>query len=377
VSGEPVGNIYYGTSSWTDQTLLKSKAFYPADANRPEQRLRFYAEHFPLVEVDATFYALPSERNAGLWAQRTPDDFVFNVKAYGLMTHHAVATRSLPEPIRDMLPADAAEKTARFVDICDQFGLPVANFVDVPGFVIGTDAERAGTALDKAQTAVSARRDVLETELRQHAAGGEQTAEALRACAHEEAELQGRLKRASEAVTGAEVAAQQVRDSAADTERELNGLAAKLGLEPQPAAEPLPEEEREALNQRVERLIRRREQLGPVNPLAKQEYEEAVAHVEELETQREDLESALAELEGLIKETDRRIREAFEILASSGVDAIVQAGTDLAVADLAEDAERSLRRPVIPINTATYWSSLRRSGIDDRCAGFGSLLAEH
>ena len=58
--------------------------------------------------------------------------------------------------------------------------------------------------------------------------------------------------------------------------------------------------------------MRRREQLGPVNPLAKQEYDEAVAHVEELETQRADLETALAELEGLIKETDRRIREAFE-----------------------------------------------------------------
>jgi chromosome segregation protein len=113
-------------------------------------------------------------------------------------------------------------------------------------------------------------------------------------------------------VTGAEVAAQQVRDSAADAERDLNELAGRLGLEPEPAAEALPEEEREALTARVERLIRRREQLGPVNPLAKQEYDEAVAHVEELETQRADLESALAELEGLIKETDRRIREAFE-----------------------------------------------------------------
>ncbi len=110
MSGEPVGNIYYGTSSWTDPTLLKSKSFYPPDASRPEQRLRFYAEHFPLVEVDATFYALPSERNAALWAERTPDHFVFNVKAYGLMTQHAVATRSLPEPIRAMLPEPAASK---------------------------------------------------------------------------------------------------------------------------------------------------------------------------------------------------------------------------------------------------------------------------
>ena len=113
-------------------------------------------------------------------------------------------------------------------------------------------------------------------------------------------------------MTGAEVAAQQVRDSAADAERELTELAGRLGLQAEPATEPLPDEERDGLAQRVERLMRRREQLGPVNPLAKQEYDEAVAHVEELEAQRADLESALAELEGLIKETDRRIREAFE-----------------------------------------------------------------
>ena len=174
------------------------------------------------------------------------------------------------------------------------------------------DAERAATALESARDAVSARRDALGRELEAGAAAGEETAAALKACAHEEAELQGRLKAASEAVTGAEVAAQQVRDSAAETERDLTELAGRLGLAPEPAAEPLPEEEREALAQRVERLLRRREQLGPVNPLAKKEYDEAVAHVEELETQRADLESALAELEGLIKETDRRIREAFE-----------------------------------------------------------------
>ena len=78
--------------------------------SKPEERLRFYSEHFPLVEVDATFYALPSERNAGLWAERTPDHFVFNVKAFGLMTQHAVAAKSLPEPIRDMLPEETASK---------------------------------------------------------------------------------------------------------------------------------------------------------------------------------------------------------------------------------------------------------------------------
>jgi chromosome segregation protein len=174
------------------------------------------------------------------------------------------------------------------------------------------DGRRAAAALDSAATAVSGRRDALQAELEHHTAGGEEAATALRSCAHEEAGIQARLREASEAVTGAEVAAQQVRDGAAEVERELTAIAGKLGLEPEPAAEALPEEEREGLTARVERLQRRREQLGPVNPLAKQEYEEAVEHVEELEGQRRDLESALAELESLIRETDRRIRESFE-----------------------------------------------------------------
>ena len=63
---------------------------------------------------------------------------------------------------------------------------------------------------------------------------------------------------------------------------------------------------------RIERLERRREQLGPVNPLAQQEYADAIEHVEELERQREDLEAAMRELKGLIRDTDQRIREAFE-----------------------------------------------------------------
>ena len=97
-----------------------------------------------------------------------------------------------------------------------------------------------------------------------------------------------------------------------DAERELARLAERLGLEAEPAEEPLPDEERDALAGRIERLQRRREQLGPVNPLAKAEYDEAIAHVEELETQREDLESAIRELQGIIRDTDQRIKQAFE-----------------------------------------------------------------
>jgi chromosome segregation protein len=177
---------------------------------------------------------------------------------------------------------------------------------------VGAEADRAARALEAARDAVASRRDALQEELDAGAQAGEETAATLRTCAHEEAELQGRLKRTSEAVTGAEVGAQQARDATAEVERELGATARRLGLEPEPAAEPLSGEERQSLEARVERLERRRAQLGPVNPLAKREYEEAVRHVEELEAQRRDLEAALAELEGLIKETDRRIREAFE-----------------------------------------------------------------
>jgi len=177
---------------------------------------------------------------------------------------------------------------------------------------LAASAELAARALDEAAAVVGARRDALDSELRAGAAAGEQTALTLRACAHEEAELQSRLRRAGEAVTAAEVAAQQVRDAAGDSERDLADIASRLGIEPEASRDPLPAGQRQELEAKVERLARRREQLGPVNPLAKREYEEAVAHVEELEGQRRDLEGALAELEGLIREADRRIRESFE-----------------------------------------------------------------
>jgi uncharacterized protein YecE (DUF72 family) len=102
--GKPVGNVFYGTSSWTDKTLLDSQRFYPPDANSPAERLRFYSERFPLVEVDSTYYALPSERNAALWIERTPVHFMFNIKAFGLLTHHPVGARGLPAALREDLP---------------------------------------------------------------------------------------------------------------------------------------------------------------------------------------------------------------------------------------------------------------------------------
>ena len=76
-----MGDIKIGTASWTDKSLLAS-GWYPSGANSAEERLRYYAEQFPLVEVDSTYYFPPSEKNSQLWAERTPKDFTFNIKTF-------------------------------------------------------------------------------------------------------------------------------------------------------------------------------------------------------------------------------------------------------------------------------------------------------
>jgi probable DNA metabolism protein len=105
--GSPVSgrDIRIGTASWTDPTMVAPGVFYPSEARDARSRLAYYASRFSLVEVDATYYALPSDRIAALWAERTPDGFVFDVKAHALMTGHASATERLPRELREALPA--------------------------------------------------------------------------------------------------------------------------------------------------------------------------------------------------------------------------------------------------------------------------------
>jgi uncharacterized protein YecE (DUF72 family) len=118
-----------GTASWTDRTLLAS-GWYPTTANTAEKRLAHYARQFPLVEVDATYYAPPSEDTARLWAQRTPADFTFNIKAFSLLTGHPTKVSALPKDLRpevekkniypDALPEQAYEDLwSRFLSALD------------------------------------------------------------------------------------------------------------------------------------------------------------------------------------------------------------------------------------------------------------------
>ncbi len=104
------GTVHIGTASWTDPTMTAKGVFYPDEADTAEERLQYYASRFPLVEVDATYYALPARRTAELWRERTPPDFTFDVKAHALMTGQPTETKRLPKVIRDELPPDLKSK---------------------------------------------------------------------------------------------------------------------------------------------------------------------------------------------------------------------------------------------------------------------------
>lgn len=102
--------VLTGTCSWAEKTLVEESDWYPQRTMTPEERLRYYASQFPLTEVDSTYYAPPAERQARLWAERTPPGFRFNVKAYSLLTGHPTRPRSLWSALRSELPEEAVQK---------------------------------------------------------------------------------------------------------------------------------------------------------------------------------------------------------------------------------------------------------------------------
>src|SRR5450830_13959 len=106
-------SILVGTASWTDKSLIGCGRFYPKEASSAEARLRYYATQFPMVEVDSSYYAMPSAANAQLWVERTPADFVFNIKAFRLFTGHQTSPTVLPKDIQAALAAVPALATKK------------------------------------------------------------------------------------------------------------------------------------------------------------------------------------------------------------------------------------------------------------------------
>jgi len=109
--------IRIGTCSWAEKSLLASGEFYPKGVTSADERLRYYASNFDTVEVDSTYYAIPALQTTALWAQRTPTEFTFHIKVYGALTGHGIDPRTLPKPLRELVPP--AERNRQSIRITD------------------------------------------------------------------------------------------------------------------------------------------------------------------------------------------------------------------------------------------------------------------
>jgi len=95
--------IRVGTASWTDPGFIAD--WYPKRI-RPGDRLAWYAQHFNLVEVNSSFYAVPRSALVARWCEQTPDDFVFDVKLHRLLSRHSTQTKMLPTGLRKLAGGD-------------------------------------------------------------------------------------------------------------------------------------------------------------------------------------------------------------------------------------------------------------------------------
>jgi uncharacterized protein YecE (DUF72 family) len=112
-----MGSILVGCCSWTDKSLIDSGRFYPPEVKTPEERLRYYASQFPLVEVDSSYYALPDQRTAALWVERTPENFTFNVKAFRAFTGHQTPLNAFPRNLQEEVPAKPGAANTYYRDL--------------------------------------------------------------------------------------------------------------------------------------------------------------------------------------------------------------------------------------------------------------------
>jgi uncharacterized protein YecE (DUF72 family) len=109
-----MGELYIGTCSWADKHFIEHGDFYPPEARTSQARLRYYGSQFNTVEIDAFYYALQSVERATEWAmswvESTPEGFIFNAKAFGLLTDHGTDPRRLPRDLRAQIPPDLLER---------------------------------------------------------------------------------------------------------------------------------------------------------------------------------------------------------------------------------------------------------------------------
>ena len=103
--------VRIGTCSFADEALQKH--FYPKGMPTGRQQLPYYSQHFDTVEIDSTFYRLPSRETVEKWAAWTPDGFVFHFKAFAPITRHPIRLEQLPPELREGLKTDQRDRVDR------------------------------------------------------------------------------------------------------------------------------------------------------------------------------------------------------------------------------------------------------------------------
>jgi len=151
------GEILIGTASWSDPGFVER--WYPKGMPASE-RLPWYAQHFNMVEVNATFYSVPDPRMVERWCRSTADGFVFNVKLHQLLSRHATAAKLLPPALQECAETDGKGK----VILSSKLEEAVAREI-VRSIALLRDSRKLGALLLQLSPAFSPRKHSLD-ELR-------------------------------------------------------------------------------------------------------------------------------------------------------------------------------------------------------------------
>jgi uncharacterized protein YecE (DUF72 family) len=149
-----MGDIRVGTSSWTDPGFLEH--WYPHGLSAAE-RLAYYAERFDCVELNASFYGVPAQRQAELWVERTPDGFLFDVKLHRYLSHHAIEPDALPTDLREDADVDSRGHVVRDPELERELARRMREATDPLA-----EAEKRGAFLLQLTPGFSPRRNRLE-----------------------------------------------------------------------------------------------------------------------------------------------------------------------------------------------------------------------
>ena len=104
---EKAGKILVGTASWSDPGFVER--WYPPKMAAGD-RLAWYAQHFDLVEVNSSFYAVPEPRMVERWCRSTPGDFIFDVKVHKLLSRHSASVKMLSPNLQRSVETDTKGK---------------------------------------------------------------------------------------------------------------------------------------------------------------------------------------------------------------------------------------------------------------------------